>query len=486
MTKFNTVVELHKKLRSREVTALKLVKDSLNYIDQTDDQVKAFLSTMTEKALQDAADIDQRFDAGEELPFLAGIPISIKDNINISGEKTTCSSKILENFVSPFDATVIERCKTEGLIPVGKVNLDEFAMGSSTENSAYFTTKNPWNLDYVPGGSSGGSAASVAAGHVPLSLGSDTGGSIRQPAAFCGVVGLKPTYGRVSRFGLVAFASSLDQIGPFSRTVEDSAHLLEAICGHDKHDATSAQLEVPNFARNLNPDVKGLKIAIPKELFGPEIDDAVKESVYKVLDIYKEQGATVEEVSMSSFKASVATYYVIAPAEASANLARYDGVRYTSRAEDVKNLRDMYTKTRGQYFGREVKRRILVGTFALSSGYYDAYYLKAQKARTIIKNDFDRIFKDYDVVISPTTPTLPFKCGEKVADPLEMYVSDLATIPANMAGIPAMSVPCGFKDGLPIGFQIMGKSFDEQTVLNVGHAYQQVTDFHLNTIGGQS
>ena len=474
------ILELHKKLKSGALKSSDLVTETFTKIEQTDSDVHAFLSLQQETALKQAEAVDAKFAKGDDLSPLAGIPIGIKDNINIRGVKTTCSSKILENFVSPFNATVIEKVLQADMIPVGKLNLDEFAMGSSTENSAFGATKNPWDLGCVPGGSSGGSAATVAAGQVPLSLGSDTGGSIRQPAAFCGVVGLKPTYGRVSRYGLVAFASSLDQIGPFTRTVEDASLVLEAICGHDANDATSSQQSVPSFHKNLTADIKGLKIAVPEELMSDVISPDVKEATIKALDELKALGATWDMVSIPSIKASIATYYIIAPAEASSNLSRYDGVRYTKRVK-ADSLREMYSKTRGEGFGDEVKRRIILGTFALSSGYYDAYYLKAQRARTLIIQEFDKTFADYDVVMTPTTPTKAFKFGEHTKDPLEMYVADIATISANMAGLPAMSIPCGFSDGLPIGVQLVGKAFDEQTILNVGHAYQQATQYHLQT-----
>jgi len=415
--------------------------------------------------------------------------LGVKDNLNVRGQVTTCASKILEKFTAPFTATAVERLEAQGMIPVGKLNLDEFAMGSSTENSAFGASKNPWNLDCVPGGSSGGSSSAVAADQVTVSLGSDTGGSIRQPAAFCGIVGLKPTYGRVSRYGLVAFASSLDQIGPFGQSVEDVAHVLTAMSGHDIYDATSSQEDVPNFAKALTNDVAGLRVALPKELFGPEIDDDVKQRVLTAVDKLKKLGMRVSEVSMPALKASIATYYIIAPAEASSNLARFDGVRYTARSQNAETLRDMYAKTRGELFGKEVKRRIILGTYALSSGYYDAYYLKAQKARTLINRAFEDVYRQYDLIISPTAPSVAFKFGEHTADPSKMYVADLCTIPANMSGLPAMSIPCGFSKGLPVGMQLIGQAFDEQMILNVGHAYQSATAWHLEKpafIGGKA
>jgi len=403
--------------------------------------------------------------------------MAIKDNIHIAGFPTTCASQILKGFVAPFDATVTTRLRDHHVVMMGKTNMDEFAMGSSTENSSFHTSLNPWDTSRVPGGSSGGSAAAVAAGQAILSLGSDTGGSIRQPAAFCGVVGLKPTYGRVSRYGLVAFASSLDQIGPFSRTVEDSALVLEAISGHDPKDATSASVAVPSFFSNLNADVKGLRIGVPSELFGSEIEPGVKQRVVEALDQLKAQGATWEEFSMPSLKAAVSIYYIIAPAEASANLARFDGVSYGHRDMDADHLRDMYRQSRGQGFGSEVKRRIIIGTYVLSSGYYDAYYTKAQKLRALIVQEFAQAFQRYDVVVTPTSPSTAFKLGDHASNPLAMYLADIATIPVNMAGLPAISVPCGLDDGMPVGLQIVGPAFGEQRILDVAYAYQKMSDF---------
>jgi len=480
------IKKYHNEFKNQTRTVVDLTTAVFSQIEAKEPSVHAYISTFKEDALEKAAQIDAKFVKGEDLPLLAGIPIAIKDNMHIKNKRSTCGSKMLENFVAPFNATVVNHLEKQQAIFTGKVNMDEFAMGSSTENSAFFTTNNPWHPDYVPGGSSGGSAAAVAAGEAIVSLGSDTGGSIRQPAAFCGLVGLKPTYGRVSRYGLVAFASSLDQIGPFTRTVEDAAIVLESLCGQDKHDATSSNQAVPAFSKQLKKDIKGLKIAVPKELFGDVIDYKVKQRVAEALDVLVKQGASYEEVSMPSLNLSIATYYVIAPAEASSNLARFDGVRYTKRIENAANLTDMFTQTRGKYFGDEVKRRILLGTFALSSGYYDAYYLKAQKARTFIKQDFNKVFQKFDVVLSPTTPTMPFKKGEHTDDPVAMYLADLATIPANMTGLPAMSIPCGFVDGLPVGLQLVGKAFAESTLFNVGDCYQSVTDFHTKVPQGVS
>jgi aspartyl-tRNA(Asn)/glutamyl-tRNA(Gln) amidotransferase subunit A len=472
-----SIYALHHELKNQRVTSVELTQRSLNTIESINPKINAFLSQCKDQALQKAEQADAAFKRGDDCSLLAGIPIAIKDNIHIKGIKTTCASLFLKEFVAPFNATVSTRLDHAGAVIVGKVNLDEFAMGSSTENSAFGPTKNPWDITKVPGGSSGGSAASVASGQVIASIGSDTGGSIRQPASFCGVVGVKPTYGRVSRYGLVAFASSLDQIGPLTQTVADSAALLNVICGHDPHDATSSQQQVPDFTKALTKDIKGLKIAVPSELLGDTIDDGVKEKVIAALDLFKSHGATWNRVSMPSFQAAIPTYYVIAPAEASANLARFDGVRYTTRAES-ENIRDMYIRSRSEGFGEEVKRRIILGTFVLSSGYYDAYYLKAQKARTLVQNDFNRIYSDHDVIMSPTSPTTAFSLGQHCDDPLAMYMADLATIPANMAGVPAMSIPCGFHEKLPVGLQIFAKAFDEETMLRVGDFYQSVTDFH--------
>lgn len=474
----------HEQFKNQDRSVLDLTESIFSCIETQEPIIKSYITTFKESALEKAAQLDIQFSKGEDLPLLAGIPMAIKDNMHIKDKRSTCGSKMLEHFIAPFESTAIQRLTAQGVIYTGKANMDEFAMGSSTENSAFFTTSNPWNTDCVPGGSSGGSAASVAAGEAIVSLGSDTGGSIRQPAAFCGIVGVKPTYGRVSRYGLVAFASSLDQIGPFSRHVEDAAIVLESICGQDPHDATSSNVGVPAFSKQLKKEIKGLRIAVPKELFGDAIDDAIKEKVTCALDLLVQHGASYEEVSMASLNASIATYYIIAPAEASSNLARFDGVRYTQRAKAAQNLKEMFTRTRGEFFGPEVKRRIILGTFALSSGYYDAYYLKAQKARTLIKQDFNRVFEKFDVILSPTTPTLPFKKGEHTDDPLAMYLADLATIPANMAGLPALSLPCGFVEGLPVGMQLIGKAFDESMILNVGDFYQSVTDFHTQVPKG--
>ncbi|RKQ34626.1 Asp-tRNA(Asn)/Glu-tRNA(Gln) amidotransferase subunit GatA [Oceanobacillus halophilus] len=480
-----TIKELEEKLHNKEITVQDLVDESFNRIKEVDGEVNAFLTLNEENARTYAKELDEKEDAAASL---FGIPAGIKDNIMTKGLRTTCASQFLDNFEDPlYDATVMEKLSKEKPVNIGKLNMDEFAMGSSNENSSYTPTRNPWNTDYVPGGSSGGSAASVAAGEVLFSLGSDTGGSIRQPAAFCGVVGMKPTYGRVSRFGLVAFASSLDQIGPITRTVEDNARVLEVIAGHDKMDATSANVEVPKYTEALTNDVKGLKIAVPKEYLAKGVSPEVREHIMNALKVYESLGATWEEVSLPHSKYAVATYYLLSSSEASANLARFDGVRYGVRSENADNMIDMFKKSRSEGFGQEVKRRIMLGTFALSSGYYDAYYKKAQKVRTLIKNDFDKIFEDYDVVVGPTTPTPAFKVGEKTDDPLTMYANDILTIPVNLAGVPGISVPCGFSgEGLPIGLQIIGKHFDESTVYRTAHAFEQATDHHTKRpqIGG--
>ncbi|GCD84269.1 glutamyl-tRNA(Gln) amidotransferase subunit A [Parageobacillus thermoglucosidasius] len=473
------ISELHTLLQKKEISVSDLVDESFRRIGEVEDKVQAFLTLNEENARAKAKELDDKL-AKEENDFgvLFGIPIGIKDNIVTKGLRTTCASKILYNFDPIYDATVMERLNEAGVITVGKLNMDEFAMGSSTENSGFQLTRNPWDLERVPGGSSGGSAAAVAAGEVPFALGSDTGGSIRQPAAFCGVVGLKPTYGRVSRFGLVAFASSLDQIGPITRTVEDNAYLLQVIAGLDPMDSTSANVEVPNYVEALTGDIKGLKIAVPKEYLGEGVAEEVRQSVLDALKVLEKLGATWEEVSLPHSKYALATYYLLASSEASANLARFDGVRYGYRADNAKNLIDMYKQTRSEGFGNEVKRRIMLGTFALSSGYYDAYYKKAQKVRTLIKQDFEKVFEKYDVIVGPTTPTPAFKIGEKTSDPLTMYANDILTIPVNLAGVPGISVPCGFVNGLPVGLQIIGKHFDESTVYRVAHAFEQATDYH--------
>jgi aspartyl-tRNA(Asn)/glutamyl-tRNA(Gln) amidotransferase subunit A len=472
------MTELHQLLHTKEVSVTDLVSESFTKINDVEDKVQAFITLNEEAAREQARVLDAKLGTDESKGLLFGMPIGVKDNIVTKGLRTTSGSKILGNFDPIYNATVVECLNKADSIIIGKLNMDEFAMGSSTENSSFQKTRNPWNLETVPGGSSGGSAAAVAAGEVLFSLGSDTGGSIRQPAAFCGVVGMKPTYGRISRFGLIAFASSLDQIGPITRTVEDNAYLLEAISGLDTMDSTSANVNVPSFIQSLTGDIKGLKIAVPKEYLGEGVNEDVKQSVLDALKKLESQGATWEEVSLPHSKYALSTYYLLSSSEASANLARFDGVRYGYRAENANTLIDLYKRTRSEGFGDEVKRRIMLGTFALSSGYYDAYYKKAQKVRTLIKKDFEDVFEKYDVIVGPTTPTPAFKIGEKTSDPLTMYANDILTIPVNLAGVPAISIPCGFSNGLPLGLQIIGKHFDESTIYRVAHVYEQITDYH--------
>lgn len=472
------VAELHRLLHTKDVSVTDLVDESYKRILAVDGSIQAFLTLDEENALEKARQLDELRGKEKTHGLLYGLPIGLKDNIVTKGLKTTCASQLLANFNPLHNATVVEKLNEAEAITVGKLNMDEFAMGSSNENSGFKLTRNPWNTDYVPGGSSGGSAAAVAAEEVLFALGSDTGGSIRQPAAYCGVVGMKPTYGRVSRFGLVAFASSFDQISPVTRTVEDNAYLMQTIAGGDKLDSTSAPVDVPDYLSALSGDVKGLKIAVPKEYLSEGVDEQVKERTMEALKKLEELGAIWEEVSLPHSKYALAAYYLITSSEASANLARFDGVRYGVRAEDADNLIDMYKKTRSEGFGDEVKRRIMLGTFALSAGYYDAYYKKAQKVRTLIKNDFDKVLEKYDVIIGPTAPTPAFKIGEKVDDPMTMYANDILTIPINLAGVPAISVPSGFVNELPVGMQIIGKHFDESTVYRVAHAFEQATEHH--------
>ncbi|MGG4145853.1 Asp-tRNA(Asn)/Glu-tRNA(Gln) amidotransferase subunit GatA [Paenibacillus algorifonticola] len=470
--------DVHNKLSQKELSVTELVDESFARIKATEASIQAFLTLNEEGARQHAAELDKQLQAGAERGLLFGLPAGIKDNIVTEGLRTTCASQFLDNYNPIYDGTVVSKLKSAQSVTIGKLNMDEFAMGGSNENSSYYPTRNPWNTEYVPGGSSGASAASVAAGQVYFSLGSDTGGSIRQPAAYCGIVGLKPTYGLVSRFGLVAFASSLDQIGPLTKNVEDSAFVLQAIAGYDAKDSTSANVSIPDYTSALTGDVKGLRIAVPKEYLGEGVDPKVKEAVLNALKVYESLGATWEEVSLPHTEYAIAAYYLLASSEASSNLARFDGVRYGVRADNPANLIDLYRKSRSEGFGPEVKRRIMLGTYALSSGYYDAYYLKAQKVRTLIKQDFDQVFEKYDVVIGPTAPTAAFKLGEQVGDPLTMYLNDICTIPVSLAGVPAISIPCGQADGLPIGLQIIGKAFDESTVLRAAHAFEQNTEFH--------
>ncbi len=470
--------ELHSLLHKKEISVTDLVDTSYKRITEVDDKVQAFLTLDEENARKYAKVLDEALGLEKDHGLLFGLPIGIKDNIVTKGIRTTAASKILGDFNPIYNATVVEKLNQAETVTIGKINMDEFAMGSSNENSAFEATRNPWDLDRVPGGSSGGSAAAVAAGEVFFSLGSDTGGSIRQPAAFCGVVGLKPTYGRVSRNGLIAFASSLDQIGPITRTVEDNAYLLQAISGIDPMDSTSANADVPDFLSSLTGDIKGLKIGVPKEYLAEGVSEEVRQSVMDALKVLEGLGATWEEVSLPHSQYALATYYLLSSSEASANLARFDGVRYGYRTDNAKNLLEMYKQTRSEGFGPEVKRRIMLGTYALSAGHYDAYYVKAQKVRTLIKQDFENVFEKYDVIIGPTTPTPAFKVGENTKDPLTMYANDILTIPVNLAGVPGISVPAGFVEGLPVGLQIIGNHFDESTIYRVAHAFEQATDHH--------
>ena len=475
-----SAAEQSKALKNKEISAVELTSAAFKRIEELDEKLGAFNSLTKESALETARKVDEKIAKGEELPLLAGIPLALKDNMNMKGSKTTASSKILENFVSPFNATVTEKL-INNLVPiVGKANLDEFAMGSSNENSAFKKIHNPWDLNKVPGGSSGGSAASVSACEATLALGSDTGGSIRLPASFCGIVGMKPTYGRVSRYGLIAFASSLDQIGPFARTVEDAANLLEVISGHDPKDSTSLNLPVEHYAEDLNKDIKGMKVGVIKELMSEGLSDDVQKAMQKAIEDYKKLGAEIVEISLPRLKYSIGIYYILATAECSSNLARFDGVKYGYRTPDAKNLLEMYTKTRAEGFGPEVKRRIMLGTYALSSGYYDAYYKKAQQMRALVTQDFIEAFKKADILISPTCPNTAFELGAKSSDPLAMYLTDIATISANLAGIPGMSIPAGFdKDGMPIGLQILAPQLQEKKLFNAAHKFERNNDYYL-------
>lgn len=472
--------EQSKALKNKEISAVELTNAAFERIGELEEKLGAFNSLTKDTAIETAKKVDEKIAKGEELPLLAGVPLALKDNMNMKGSKTTASSKILENFVSPFNATITEKL-LGNLVPiVGKANLDEFAMGSSNENSAFKKVHNPWDLNKVPGGSSGGSAASVAACEATLALGSDTGGSIRLPASFCGIVGMKPTYGRVSRYGLIAFASSLDQIGPFARTVEDAANLLEVISGHDPKDSTSLDLPVEHYAANLNNDIKGLKVGVIKELMSEGLSEDVQKALQKAIEDYKKLGAEIVEISLPNLKHSIGIYYILATAECSSNLARFDGVKYGYRTDDAQNLMEMYTKSRAEGFGPEVKRRIMLGTYALSSGYYDAYYKKAQQMRALVTQDFVEAFKKADILISPTCPNTAFEMGSKTSDPLAMYLTDIATISANLAGIPGMSVPAGFdRDGMPIGLQILAPQLQESRLFNAAHKFERANDYYL-------
>ncbi|AJQ28230.1 Asp-tRNA(Asn)/Glu-tRNA(Gln) amidotransferase subunit GatA [Pelosinus fermentans] len=473
----HTASQLHEKLVAKEISAVELTKAVLGRVDAVDKNVQAYITRTSETALAQAQAVDSKIQRGEKVSVLAGIPGALKDNICTKGIKTTCASKILATFVPPYDATVAEKLAAVDAVILGKANMDEFAMGGSTENSGFFPTHNPWNLETVPGGSSGGSAAAVAAGEAIWALGSDTGGSIRQPAAYCGVVGLKPTYGRVSRYGLVAYASSLDQIGPITRDVTDSAHVMNIISGYDVKDSTSINTGVPDYTKSLVNNIKGLKIGLPKEYFVAGMDVEVERAINKAIEQLVALGAEYKEISMPHTEYALSAYYMIAPAEASSNLARYDGVSFGHRVEG-NDIIDMYKKTRSEAFGAEVKRRIMLGTYALSSGYYDAYYLKALKVRTLVKQDFDKAFEQVDVLITPTAPTTAFKLGEKTNDPLAMYLQDVCTIPVNLSGVPAISIPCGFAAGMPIGMQIIGKPLGEETIIRAAYTFEQNNDYH--------
>ncbi len=472
--RYESIESLSQMIQNKTIKPSELIEDTFVNIEKDDTVINSFLALDKEAALEKAKTMDNETPSGK----LFGIPMGIKDNIVTKDVETTCASKILEGFNSVYDATVMNKLNAENGILVGKLNMDEFAMGGSTENSFYKKTVNPFDHKAVPGGSSGGSAAAVAASLVPFSLGSDTGGSIRQPASYCGVVGMKPTYGRVSRFGLVAFASSLDQIGPITRNVKDNATVLEVISGLDPHDSTSAPVDNVDFTSQIDKDIKGLRVAVPKEYLGEGVSEEVKVSVQAAIKALEKMGATVEEVSLPNSKYGVATYYILSSSEASANLARFDGIRYGYQAEGAQNLEELYKKTRQEGFGDEVKRRIMLGTYALSSGYYDAYYKKAQKVRTLIKQDFERVFENYDIIVGPTAPTTAFDIGAQINDPLTMYANDILTIPINLAGLPSMSIPCGESNGRPIGLQLIGKPFDEKTLYNVAYNYEQIFNMH--------
>lgn len=473
-----TAHELRELLVKKEVSSVELTNRFLERIEAVESDVHAYVTITKDQALAAARKFDGELAKGEKTLPLAGIPMALKDNLCTKGVRTTCSSKMLENYIPPFDATVVEKLANAGAVVLGKLNMDEFAMGSSTENSRFFPTRNPWDPDRVPGGSSGGPSAAVAAGEAAYTLGSDTGGSIRQPAALCGVVGLKPTYGLVSRYGLVAFASSLDQIGPFTRDVTDCATVLQAIAGHDPKDSTSANIPLPNYREALVPEVKGLKVGVPAEYFAAGLDPDVEKQVKAAILKFEDMGAIIEETSLPHTEYALPAYYLIAPAECSSNLARYDGVSYGYRDAEAEDIVKMFMKTRNEGFGQEVKRRIMLGTYALSSGYYDAYYLKALKVRTLIKRDFDQAFEKYDILLTPTATSIAFKLGEKTTDPLAMYLNDLCTVTINLAGVPAISIPCGFSRGLPIGLQLIAKPFAESTLFRAAYAFESHTDYH--------
>lgn len=472
-----TMAELAKALASKELSSVELTKHYLNRVKKFNSQLNCFITVTEEYALKQAEKADELRKQGKAHP-LTGIPVAQKDIFCTDGIKTSCGSKMLDNFIAPYDATVIKHFNDAHMVLLGKTNMDEFAMGSSNENSYYGPVKNPWNTDYVSGGSSGGSAAAVAAAIAPAATGTDTGGSIRQPAAFCGITGLKPTYGRVSRYGMIAFASSLDQGGPFAKSAEDVAMLMNVMAGFDERDSTSVNEPVPDYTADLNKPIKKLRIGLPKEYFSNELNPAIAKAIQEAIKVLEKQGAVFKEISLPNSKLSVSAYYVIAPAECSSNLARYDGVRYGYRCKDPIDLEDLYKRSRSEGFGAEVKRRIMIGTYVLSAGYYDAFYLKAQQIRRLIQEDFNNAFKEVDVILSPTTPTTAFKIGEKISDPVAMYLSDIYTIAVNLAGLPGISIPVGFVDHLPIGMQLVGNLFAEKTLLNVAHQYQLATDWH--------
>lgn len=477
---FLTIREASDLIDKGEISPVELTEAVLGRIGDLDEKLNAYITVLGEKALEDARNAEKKIASGKRTGPLHGIPIALKDIFVMKGAPATCGSRMLENFMPPYDSTVTKKLLDAGAVITGKNNMDEFAMGSSTETSYFGPTRNPWDTERVPGGSSGGSAAATSASLCLGSLGTDTGGSIRQPAAFCGVVGMKPTYGRVSRFGMIAFASSLDQAGPLTKTVEDTAIILNAISGHDANDSTCANFPVPDYTQSLKDNIKGMKIGVPKEYFIEGMEGEVEQATKKAISVLESLGGEIVEISLPHTEYAVLTYYIIAPSEASSNLARYDGVKYGYRAKGASSLGEMYLKTRAEGFGNEVKRRIMLGTYALSSGYYDAYYLKAQKVRTLIKKDFDEAFKEVDVIVAPTTPEVAFKAGEKSGDPVKMYLCDVLTIPCNIAGLPGISLPCGFSsNGLPIGLQILGKAFDEGTVINAAHAYEREAGWYL-------
>lgn len=472
-----TMAQLAKALANKELSSVELTKHYLDRIKKYNPKLNCFITVTEEYALKEAEKADQLRKQGKAHP-LTGVPIAQKDIFCTDGIKTTCGSKMLDNFIAPYDATVIKQFNNAHMVLLGKTNMDEFAMGSSNENSYYGPVKNPWDTNYVSGGSSGGSAAAIAASIAPAATGTDTGGSIRQPAAFCGITGLKPTYGRVSRYGMIAFASSLDQGGPFAKSAEDVAMLMNVMAGFDENDSTSVDEPVPDYTADLNKPIKNLRIGLPKEYFSNELNPDIAKAIQEAIKVYEKQGAIIKEISLPNSKLSVSAYYVIAPAECSSNLARYDGVRYGYRCKDPVDLEDLYKRSRSEGFGAEVKRRIMIGTYVLSAGYYDAYYLKSQQIRRLIQEDFNNAFKEVDVILSPTTPTTAFKIGEKVQDPVAMYLSDIYTIAVNLAGLPGISLPVGFLNNLPIGMQLIGNLFAEKTLLNVAHQYQLATDWH--------